>query len=121
MERRNDRGFAYTTFKGQFGLQIIPVNTGLRYLMGTQMAKCPERQLQRRSFSSPKRISHMPRPQFTLRALLVAMLVVAAFFGGMAVQHTLDRWKYARYEQYLDPKGNGAHPPINAPPRWKLF
>jgi hypothetical protein len=24
----------------------------------------------------------MPRPQFTLRALLVAMLVVAAFFGG---------------------------------------
>jgi hypothetical protein len=28
----------------------------------------------------------MPRPQFTLRALLVAMLVVAAFFGGMAWQ-----------------------------------
>lgn len=25
----------------------------------------------------------MPRPQFTLRALLVAMLVVAAFFGGI--------------------------------------
>lgn len=25
----------------------------------------------------------MPRPQFTLRALLVAMLVVGAFFGGM--------------------------------------
>ena len=25
----------------------------------------------------------MPRPQFTLRALLVAMLVVAAFFGGV--------------------------------------
>jgi len=24
----------------------------------------------------------MPRPQFTLRALLVAMLVVGAFFGG---------------------------------------
>lgn len=25
----------------------------------------------------------MPRPQFTLRALLVAMLVVAAFLGGL--------------------------------------
>jgi hypothetical protein len=25
----------------------------------------------------------MPRPQFTIRALLVAMLVVAAFFGGV--------------------------------------
>jgi hypothetical protein len=32
----------------------------------------------------------MPRPQFTLRALLVAMLVVAAFFGGMALQRQLD-------------------------------
>ena len=31
----------------------------------------------------------MPRPQFTLRALLVAMLVVAAFFGGMAAQSRL--------------------------------
>ena len=31
----------------------------------------------------------IPRPQFTLRALLVAMLVVAAFFGGMAVQREL--------------------------------
>ena len=28
----------------------------------------------------------MPRPQFTVRTLLVTMLVVAAFFGGMAVQ-----------------------------------
>ncbi|HVX14363.1 MAG TPA: hypothetical protein VHC22_24465 [Pirellulales bacterium] len=28
----------------------------------------------------------MPRPQFTLRALLVAMLVVAAFFAGAAWQ-----------------------------------
>ena len=33
----------------------------------------------------------MRRPQFTLRALLVAMLVVAAFFGGMAVQRQLDK------------------------------
>ena len=30
--------------------------------------------------------SPMPRPQFTLRALLVAMLVVGAFFGGMSLQ-----------------------------------
>lgn len=29
------------------------------------------------------------RPQFTLRALLVAMLVVAAFFGGAAWQRWL--------------------------------
>lgn len=27
----------------------------------------------------------MPRPQFNIRALLVAMLVVASFFGGMRV------------------------------------
>ncbi|HVA46406.1 MAG TPA: hypothetical protein VNH11_08535 [Pirellulales bacterium] len=33
----------------------------------------------------------MPRPQFTLRALLVAMLVVAAFFGGMVAQKRLDQ------------------------------
>lgn len=32
----------------------------------------------------------MRRPQFTIRALLVAMLVVAAFFGGMTVQRRLD-------------------------------
>ena len=32
----------------------------------------------------------MPRPQFTLRALLVAMLVMGAFFGGMALQHQLE-------------------------------
>ena len=31
------------------------------------------------------------RPQFTLRASLVAMLVVAAFFGGMALQKQIDR------------------------------
>src|ERR1700680_4604175 len=30
-------------------------------------------------------------PQFTLRALMVAVLVVAAFFGGMAAQHKIDR------------------------------
>lgn len=28
----------------------------------------------------------MPRPQFTLRALLVLMLAVACFFGGMATE-----------------------------------
>ena len=33
----------------------------------------------------------MPRPQFNLRALLVAMLVVGAFFGGMALQRRLDK------------------------------
>jgi hypothetical protein len=33
----------------------------------------------------------MPRPQFSLRSLLVAMLVVVAFFGGMALQGALDK------------------------------
>lgn len=35
----------------------------------------------------------MPRPQFTLRALLVAILVVAAFFGGIATQRYFDSRK----------------------------
>ena len=33
----------------------------------------------------------MPRSQFTIRTLLWLTLVVAAFLGGMAVQHRLDR------------------------------
>jgi hypothetical protein len=33
----------------------------------------------------------MPRPQFTLRALLVAMLVVAAFCGGTAWRRAEDQ------------------------------
>lgn len=32
----------------------------------------------------------MPRPQFGIRTLLWLTLVVAAFFGGMAVQRRLD-------------------------------
>jgi hypothetical protein len=38
----------------------------------------------------------MLRPQFTLRTLLTAMLVVAAFLGGMALQKRLDRPTYER-------------------------
>jgi hypothetical protein len=37
----------------------------------------------------------MPRPQFTLRALLVAMLVVGAFFGGFAAGQRHERTKLA--------------------------
>ena len=33
----------------------------------------------------------MPRPQFTLRSLLVAILAVAAFFGGMQFERELER------------------------------
>jgi hypothetical protein len=33
----------------------------------------------------------MRRPQFSIRTLLVATLVVAVFFGGMAVQRQLDK------------------------------
>ena len=43
----------------------------------------------------------MPRPfQFSLRALLVAMLVVAAFFGGMAVQRQLSSPKEPAVRMY---------------------
>ncbi|MGH7135253.1 MAG: hypothetical protein ACREHD_05895 [Pirellulales bacterium] len=40
----------------------------------------------------------MLRPQFTLRSLLVAMLVVAAFFGGMPAQSQLDRPSITRVQ-----------------------
>jgi hypothetical protein len=40
----------------------------------------------------------MCRPQFTLRALLVAMLVIAAFFGGMAAQKQLDKPAIRAYD-----------------------
>ena len=40
----------------------------------------------------------MPRPQFTLRALLVAMLVVAAFFGGIRFERERRRREDERYE-----------------------
>jgi hypothetical protein len=38
----------------------------------------------------------MRRPQITLRALLVAMLIVGVFFGGMVVQRELTRRDMAR-------------------------
>ena len=48
----------------------------------------------------------MPRRfQFSLRALLVAMLVVAAFFGGMAVQRKFDERK--RSPLIVDFDGDG--------------
>ena len=47
----------------------------------------------------------MPRPQFTLGALLVAMLVVAAFFGGMVIQRHIDRPLPTR-SFYLDKDGS---------------
>jgi hypothetical protein len=33
----------------------------------------------------------MPRPQFSLKSLLWLMAVVAALFGGMAIQRQLDK------------------------------
>ncbi|HWB11675.1 MAG TPA: hypothetical protein VG826_20760 [Pirellulales bacterium] len=45
----------------------------------------------------------MPRPQFTLRALLVAMLVVGAFFGRMAFQAKIEAKRRAdEGELFLD-------------------
>jgi hypothetical protein len=43
----------------------------------------------------------MRRPQFTIRTLLVAMLVVAAFFGGMAVQHRITGFQETKRESSL--------------------
>lgn len=43
----------------------------------------------------------MPRPQFTLRALLAAMLFVAAFFGGAAWQRGQTGLKLWRNEQRM--------------------
>lgn len=37
------------------------------------------------------RIDPMPRPQFTLRALLVLMLAVACFFGGIRFERERQR------------------------------
>ena len=39
----------------------------------------------------------MRRPQFTVSSLLVAMLVVAAFFAGMVAQREIDRANYAPF------------------------
>ena len=40
----------------------------------------------------------MPRPQFTLRALLVLMLAVASFFGGI----TFERERQRRADEASD-------------------
>jgi hypothetical protein len=37
-----------------------------------------------------------------MRALLVAMLVVAAFFAGMVAQRRLDEWRYPYYQVFLE-------------------
>lgn len=39
----------------------------------------------------------MPHPQFSLQALLVAMLIVAVFFGGMALQRRRDTPVFVEY------------------------
>ena len=44
----------------------------------------------------------MPGPQFTLRALLVAMLVVGAFFGGMEWQRKLASMRLTKREEELN-------------------
>jgi hypothetical protein len=42
------------------------------------------------------------RFQFSLRALLVAMLVVAAFFGGMAIQEKIASFQRSQREKDLE-------------------
>jgi hypothetical protein len=44
----------------------------------------------------------MPRPQFTLRVLLMAMLVVAAFFGGIHFERERRRREEARAAEQTD-------------------
>ena len=46
---------------------------------------------------SNDRTRHMPRPQFTLRAVLVAMLAVACFFGGIRFEQERRRREDADY------------------------
>ena len=46
------------------------------------------------------------RIQFSLRALLVVMLVVAAFFGGMAVQTALMRQELLDVLNKIDKRAN---------------
>ncbi|HVX16173.1 MAG TPA: hypothetical protein VHC22_33615 [Pirellulales bacterium] len=65
----------------------------------------------------------MPRPQFTLRALLVLMLVVAAFLGGMHLERGRQAAKHAidmealrkeldlRRRQFPAPKQPAPNPP----------
>lgn len=53
----------------------------------------------------------MPRPQFTLRALLVLMLVVAALFGGRSAAQNerdapQDRYSTAESGQTVDREGS---------------
>ena len=49
----------------------------------------------------------MPRPQFTLRALLVAMFVVGAFFGGAAWQRKRDESLIVKYRYKRGGVGSG--------------
>jgi hypothetical protein len=35
----------------------------------------------------------MPRPQFTLRALLILLLAAACFFGGIRFERERQRWE----------------------------
>jgi hypothetical protein len=46
--------------------------------------------------------SLVPRPQFTLRALLVLMLAVGCFFGGWAVGQRQERMRLAADREWLD-------------------
>ncbi|HVX13511.1 MAG TPA: hypothetical protein VHC22_20165 [Pirellulales bacterium] len=53
----------------------------------------------------------MPRPQFTLRALLVAMLAVGCFLGGIHFERerrrrALERVEYIVIPPYYDPPFN---------------
>jgi hypothetical protein len=47
----------------------------------------------------------MPRPQFTLRALLVLLLAVACFFGGIRFQRELERRRYKSDLEIPFPQG----------------
>jgi hypothetical protein len=49
----------------------------------------------------------MPRPQFTLRALLVLVLAAGCFFGGMSLQRRLDA---PTWLHQAPPEGN--RPPL---------
>ena len=61
----------------------------------------------------------MPRPQFTLRALLVAMLIVAAFFGGVRYERERRRREDAAIAEQkagMERMIIGVHPPLDPTP-----
>jgi hypothetical protein len=67
----------------------------------------------------PAKVVERRRFQFSLKALLFAMIVVSAFLGGMALQKRLDKPTYER--QFIPADVGGVHVDVLTMPdgtRW---